>query len=147
MRLAKERFRLLDVFGDVDFIGVDTTDKKFSVETGLVYLANRDAVPLSRSQEFLKDFLVPLHSRRLDEVQLAIVGLDLGNASRLEACDDNFIERFKALGEFIKFRLQAKTLVDEGGQGLGFLRSAVGFGGCHTQNITSSVCHNSIGMV
>lgn len=148
MMSAKEGLRLLDVLSDVHFVGIDSTEKEFRLKTGLVHLANRDAVPLSRGQEFLKNLLVPLHGRGLDEIQLAVLRLDLGQPSGLEGFDDYFVKSLQALRECIEVSLQAKSLVDEGGQVAGCLRIAVGLGlGCHVDNTTGCVRHSDAGKV
>lgn len=137
MTLAKEGLGLLGAFGTDDIAFFNTPNKEFGFKPALVKFANRYSVPLSRAQVLLKNFFIPHRGAGLNEIQFPKVGLNLADASGLELGNNNFIERFEALCEIIKFRLQAKTLVDEGGQGLGYLRSAVGFGfGCHT-------CHPS----
>ena len=135
MTLAKEGLGLLGALGTDNAVFFNTTDKEFGFKPALVKFANRHSVPLSSAQVFLKNFLIPHRGVGLDEIQFPKVGFNFANASRLELSDDNFIERFEALCKVIKFRLQAKTLVDEGGQGLCYLRSAVSIGlGCHTGN-------------
>lgn len=129
---------LLDGLGDIHVGGVDSTDHDFCLKASLVHLANRYTVPLSRGQDFLKNLLVPLDRRSLDEVHTTILGLDLRDASGLELTDDERIERIQLLCECIKFSLQAKALVDEGGQ----------FGcclvGCHGSHFTVGVYQHQI---
>lgn len=138
--LPKERLSLFDVLGDVHLGGVDSSEQEFCVKTGLVHLANSYTVPLNRSQEFLKNLLIPFHSGRLNEAKFSIVGSDFVETSRLELLDNNFIKGLQSLCECIKFSLQEKSLVNEGGQFGCCLRNAVGRGGCHTYEVSTSVC-------